>query len=304
MVLTKEYYEVEADIADSIRIEHNKIFEKNRRSENDLEECIRDMEELTVTNLSLDRAYQDILRRYNFLIDQNEEVLSTSSYEKQELTEKLAAQQGELDKKIRELQNLEYSIQQRENQLNGLQARLSESESSLSERNKKINELSTMLYMQEEKMQVIKNNLRQALTSFDNTELTVTERNGKVLVSLSQNLLFKTGSNKVDWKGKKAIRQLADVLKVNPDIEISVEGHTDADGTIENNWDLSVSRATSVVKILTASGVDPKRVLASGRSFYFPISDNETSEGKSKNRRVDIILSPNMNALFQIFDEQ
>jgi chemotaxis protein MotB len=119
-------------------------------------------------------------------------------------------------------------------------------------------------------------------------------------VSLSQNLLFKTNSDKIDNNGQLAIRTLAQVLTQNPDIEITVEGHTDSDGTADYNWDLSTARATSVVKLLASSGVDPKRITAAGRSMFQPVVENNSPENKSRNRRVDIILSPRLDQLFQI----
>jgi len=149
----------------------------------------------------------------------------------------------------------------------------------------------------------LRSKVNQALLGFTDADLSVSERNGKIYVSLSQNLLFATNSDNIDWKGKKAIRSLADVLKQNPDINITVEGHTDPDGSPAKNWDLSVRRATAVVKILTETNVNAERITASGRSFYYPIASNATAAGKAKNRRTEIILSPRLDQLYKIINE-
>ena len=138
---------------------------------------------------------------------------------------------------------------------------------------------------------------------FTDSDLTISEKNGKIYVSLSQNLLFASGSDKIDWKGKKAIIQVAQVLNSNQDILVNVEGHTDSDGNPNSNWDLSVRRATAVVKVLTGQGVDAKRVTASGRAFYDPIAPNNSAANKAKNRRTEIILSPKLDLLYDIINQ-
>ena len=119
-------------------------------------------------------------------------------------------------------------------------------------------------------------------------------------LSLSQNLLFPSGSDEIDWKGRQALMKLADALKSNPDIDITVEGHTDTDGTAAKNWDLSVLRATTVVKLLSSYGVPSDRLIASGRGFYAPIASNDTPQGKGLNRRTEIILSPQLDELYNL----
>jgi len=140
----------------------------------------------------------------------------------------------------------------------------------------------------------------KALTGFQASDLSVAERDGKIYVSLSQDLLFASGSDQIDVKGKDAISKLAGALKGNKDFLINVEGHTDAQGSVDKNWDLSVRRATSVVKILTGAGLDPKVITASGRALYDPLSENESAEGRAKNRRTEIILAPRLNELYQL----
>lgn len=143
---------------------------------------------------------------------------------------------------------------------------------------------------------------------FNPDELSVSMKNGKVYVSMQEKLLFQSGSAKVDPRGKEALKKVAEVLNTNPDIQIDVEGHTDSmairGGRFEDNWALSLARAASVVRILTKDyQVDPVRVIASGHSKYQPVDTNETADGRAKNRRTDIILSPNLDELYRLVSE-
>jgi chemotaxis protein MotB len=128
-----------------------------------------------------------------------------------------------------------------------------------------------------------------------------------VYVSLAEKLLFPSGSTEVNPKGKQALQKVADVLKKNPDIGITIEGHTDnvpiSTSCMKDNWDLSVLRATSITRIITDAGVDPKQIIASGRGEYFPVASNSTSDGKAKNRRSEIILTPNLAELAKLLGE-
>ncbi|MBN2893398.1 MAG: OmpA family protein [Bacteroidales bacterium] len=149
----------------------------------------------------------------------------------------------------------------------------------------------------------LKDLISKALKSFDASELTVYQKNGKVYVSLEEKLLFKTGSAKIDPKGVDAIIQIAKVLEKNPDISIVIEGHTDNVGSSELNWKLSTERSLAVVKIIEDnSKIDLSRITVAGRGMYSPISDNNSDEGKKKNRRIEIILTPNLETLYKIFE--
>ena len=139
-------------------------------------------------------------------------------------------------------------------------------------------------------------------------DLAVEMKNGKVYVSLEEQLLFKSGSTVVDPKGVSAIKKLAEVLAVNPDINIMVEGHTDdvpyiSSTSIQDNWDLSVKRATAIVRILMEnSRIEGSRIIASGRSKYQPVIDSKAPDARKKNRRTEIILTPKLDELFQILE--
>jgi chemotaxis protein MotB len=169
--------------------------------------------------------------------------------------------------------------------------------------------LAAMRELMDKQRQAIEN-LRQkmtnALVNFKPEELTVSIKNGKVYVSLQESLLFPSGSAEVNPRGKEAIGKLAQALNTNPDISVMIEGHTDSipmRGKYEDNWALSTARATSIVRILTDTyKVDPVRVTASGRSKYEPVDTNETPEGRSKNRRTEIILSPKLDELMKLLE--
>ncbi len=190
-----------------------------------------------------------------------------------------------------------------------LRIALMEKEKALEEREKRIKDLESLIARKDEAVSALRKKIADALMGFNSSELTVTEKNGKVYVSLSDKLLFKTGSTAVDEKGKQAIVKLAEVLNKQPEIDILVEGHTDSKeyinpkGEIKNNWDLSVMRATSVTQILLNDGaVDAKRITPTGHAAIFPVESNETAEGRAKNRRIEIVLSPDLKEIFKILD--
>ena len=155
-------------------------------------------------------------------------------------------------------------------------------------------------------MDELKGKLNQALRGFYDQGLTVHEKNGKIYVSMEEKLLFQTGSYSVDPKGQEAIKKLSEVLANNKDINIMVEGHTDdvpltGKGQIKDNWDLSVMRATAVSRILlNDKAIDPKRITASGRSQYVPLDAAKTIDARKKNRRTEIILTPNLSEILQL----
>ena len=281
----------------------NKIVDENRylqydvkRLEAQLKKTTEENENLSERLQALDQNNQDLLYRFDQLVAQNQALLATTSDEKQALTDSLAAKQIALDQRERELQRIADDLQRKE-------ALFSEASTKFNDYELQVQNLTALLETQQSKLNALRLKINQALHSFTDTDLTVSEKNGKIYVSLSQNLLFATGSTSIDWKGKKAIIHLAEVLNANPDIEIEVEGHTDSSGGANTNWDLSVRRATAVVKILTGQNVDPKRITASGRALYDPLETNSTTAGRAKNRRTEIILSPKLDELYQIINQ-
>ena len=180
--------------------------------------------------------------------------------------------------------------------------------SNLEDRERKVKELEQVLANKDKAVQDLKNRISNALLNFKENDLTVNVRNGKVYVSLAEQLLFGSGSVEVDSKGVTALQQLAKALKDQKDIHIMVEGHTDnvpiskKSAYMQDNWDLSVMRATSITKILTKGGVSPNQVTASGKGEYSPLAANTSAETRQKNRRTEIIITPNLDELFKILE--
>ncbi len=179
---------------------------------------------------------------------------------------------------------------------------------SLAEREKKVKELEGVLAKKDMAVQDLKNRISNALLNFKENDLTVKVKNGKVYVSLAEQLLFGSGSIVVDKKGAGALQQLAKAIKDQKDIHVMIEGHTDnvpisqKSKYMEDNWDLSVLRATSISKILIKGGMLPNQITAAGKGEFSPISPNDNAQNKQKNRRTEIIISPNLDELFKILD--
>ena len=186
-----------------------------------------------------------------------------------------------------------------------LNALLNQKKNELNERERTINELQQMINAQNEKVRKLLSSVKDALLGFSSDELTVREKDGKVYVAMSDKLLFQSGSARLDKRGEEALGKLAEVLNKQTDIDVFIEGHTDNKpiNTVQfkDNWDLSVIRATSVVRILIKNyNVNPLQIQPSGRGEYMPVDDNETAEGRSKNRRTEIIMDPKLDKLFQM----
>ncbi|HEX8059560.1 MAG TPA: OmpA family protein [Cyclobacteriaceae bacterium] len=180
--------------------------------------------------------------------------------------------------------------------------------SSLAEREKKVKELETILNNKDKAVQDLKNRIANSLLDFKASDLTVNVKNGKVYVSLAEQLLFGSGSIEVDKKGVTALQQLAKAIKDQKDLQIMVEGHTDnvpvsvKSKYMQDNWDLSVMRATSITKILTQAGVAPNQITAAGKGEYYPLAVNDSPQNKQKNRRTEIVIAPNLDEIFKILE--
>ena len=215
---------------------------------------------------------------------------------------KLLRDTTQMGNSIRQYQSMLSTNMTEQEKLNAL---LSQKKNELSERERTINELQDMINAQNEKVKQLLNSVKDALLGFSTDELTVREKDGKVYVAMSDKLLFQSGSARLDKRGEEALGKLAEVLNKQTDIDVFIEGHTDNKpiNTVQfkDNWDLSVIRATSVVRILIKNyGVNPLQIQPSGRGEYMPVDDNETAEGRSKNRRTEIIMAPKLDKLFQM----
>ncbi len=276
------------------------VEQENEKLRNDLKiaeaahmRCQEDVKALKRDVERLQKQKADLSARLDQAITENNSLLTTYSTDKSTLEQELARKVQELREKERQLQALEQSL--------GIQSSNLESmRTDLESREQRLAELEQQLAEREAQLARMRNSLQEVLGSFSDEDLSVTERDGKIYVSLSQNLLFKTGSDKVDPKGQEALAQLAQALRDNPNFEIVVEGHTDNTGSVNFNWDLSTRRATAVVKILAINGVPPERMVAAGRGMHHPIVPNNTEENRAKNRRTEIILSPNLGKLFEL----
>ena len=281
------------DRLEEVRKSYDQLVGEHNQLNQERESLMKDKAGLEQQISGLRQANNELQAEYDDLLNQNRNILASATEDRQSLIEELGKKENEIAQTERRLTRLETELNEKENRLNELQ-------SSLEEREKRINELTSQINAQQDALNDLMAGLNNALLGFSDSELSVSKKNGRVYVSLSQELLFAVGSDVIDAKGREAIITLAEVLKQNPDVAINVEGHTDSDGSADRNWDLSVSRATAVVKILTRSGVDPKRITASGRALYDPVAPNDSPANKALNRRTEIILSPDLERLFQL----
>ena len=210
--------------------------------------------------------------------------------------------------KTRTEDNLNQSLLTKSNQVNQLNQTLGVTEQDLAGKNARVAELQRVLDEKEAATNALRKKVADALLGFNANDLQVNVKNGKVYVSLSEQLLFKSGSTKVDPAGQDALIKLSNALKDNKDINVLVEGHTDnvpIKGVVngaKDNWDLSVLRATEITRLLTSAGLDPTQITPSGRGEYMPLVANDTPQNKALNRRTDIILTPKLDELFSILN--
>lgn len=204
----------------------------------------------------------------------------------------------------------ESEVKQLLDQLSSMQNKLQSREDSLSAKEKEMASLTAMLARQDSMMKSLKKKVSDALTNFEGKGLSVINKNGKVYVSMDNKLLFSSGSWEVGKNGLEALESIGDFLAQNKDIHVVVEGHTDnvpytGNGYIIDNWDLSAKRATAIVRALIGNkDIDPARITASGRAEFVPLDPADTKEAKAKNRRTEIILSPNMDELMKLISNE
>lgn len=204
--------------------------------------------------------------------------------------------------------NLLEEIQIKEGELSNKKNNLDSLTQELSARIARVEELEALVSDKEEAMNNLKNALTTALISFEGNGLTVEQKGGKVYVSMENKLLFKSGSWKVETAGRKALDQLGEVLASNPEIAILIEGHTDSDPyngneQLSGNWDLSTKRATEIVKLLLKNRtINPENLTAAGRGEFHPLAANDSAEGKAKNRRIEVILTPKLDKIAALLE--
>ena len=259
----------------------------------------RDLSKLIQDTTALGSKYRLLLRDYG-IIDGEYKSLQKSFDKLKNLSSRETAElQNQLEAKNNELQI-------KEDALLKLDQELKEKQRLLIEREKRVNELEEAIRKKEAAVQLLKAKVANALRGFENQGLSVVQKNGKIYVSLEAKLLFKSGSTFVEEEGVRALVELGKALESEKDLEIIVEGHTDTDklnssASPKNNWELSVLRATSVVQILlNNSSMTPSQIMAGGRGEFLPIDESD----KAKNRRIEVIISPNLNELFEIISNE
>ncbi|HRZ96665.1 MAG TPA: OmpA family protein [Paludibacter sp.] len=215
---------------------------------------------------------------------------------------------NECDIKVTNLLGVQKSLENQNASIAGdLKALSSSSKMTIAEQTKRMKTLQDMLQNQRDVMSKLKSSISDALMKYKTDELYIYIKDGNVYVSLQEKLLFKSGSDVVDPKGKEALKTLAQVLNSTKDITVVIEGHTDnvpiKTAKYQDNWDLSTARATSIVRILTKEyGFDSNLITASGKGQFKPVKANDTAEGRAANRRTEVILSPDLKELYKLLE--
>ena len=252
--------------------------------------------------IALQNKYKSLSESYDVLTSKNSRQMAEKAKETKKLLEEFEQVQSELFGKEDELTRLSLSLEKKETELKLAQQKLDA-------RSIRVAELESIINKKDSIVTDLKKSISKALIGLEGEGLTIVQRNGKVYVSLEEDLLFASGKYEVNSGGIKALNKLATALASQQDLEILVEGHTDSiplsgKGLIKDNWDLSVMRATSVVKVLTKNlALSPLQLTAAGRAEFVPISNNQSVEGRSANRRIEMILSPNLDDLFKLLEE-
>ena len=244
-----------------------------------------------------------VAKRY---LTQSQATVASLREDSTQLAHRISSLEGnvaDLSKKIANLNNQNSQLGQ---QTAEQQSQLTQSQKDLQRQQQRLQQLQALLQQQKTQSDELKNKMAEALKGFNSNDLSVYQKNGKVYVRLSENLLFPSGSAVVNPKGVDALSKLAAVLNLNSDVSVNIEGHTDSipiRGKYKDNWDLGTARANAIVRILVNNyKVDPLRVIASGHSYFDPIDTNSTSDGRSKNRRTEIILSPKLDEMYKLLE--
>ncbi len=290
----EDKYNTLRDAHNGLMEDHDALLTEKNGLNNELDKLKKQYSELEGAKSILDHELEALQNKYK-LLKENYETLSTQSSAK-------------LKDQVAKNEALLLELEQKERKMFEESERLKALEHKLKERSDQIEALQAAINAKEMQMQELKNSISRALLDFEGNGLTVEQRGGKVYVSMENKLLFRSGSWAVNAEGTKAVQQLAAVLAKNPDIDVLIEGHTDnvpysGNGTLVDNWDLSVKRATAIVRILKSKGVSPTQLTAAGRSEYIPVSDNTSAAGKAKNRRIEIILTPNLDEISKLLND-
>lgn len=311
-VPVKQFTELKSK-SDKCQANNDSLNEENRKLTVEVNELDGKVLSMQKKLFDLEKEYDRVKKENLTLGEQNESLQKMQGEFEAQLKTLKTGNSDEISKLLEELQTMQASLLERENRVKAAgeelkvqEAKLKEAQELYNQQQAKLFELQNALNSQKDAVEGLKGKLNQALRGFYDQGLSVHEKNGKIYVSLEEKLLFQTGSYTVDPKGQEAIKKLGEVLANDPDINIMVEGHTDdvplnGTGALKDNWDLSVMRATAVTRILlTNKSIAPKRITSSGRSEYVPLDPAKTVDARKKNRRTEIILTPNLDEVLKL----
>ena len=301
-VSPKVYKDLEAKYAD-LKEENRKLSSENESLSNSkntadnqlkqlrtaYDEAVAERDKLQADYNATKANYDNLKSSYDALEKNSSAAIAANSQKNRELLAQLEAKEQALSAEITRLAKLKKELEDRSN---------------------RVAELEQVIASKDAAMTKLKNAISSALTDFEGKGLTVEQRNGKVYVSMENKLLFSSGSWAVGTEGRRAVKQLGSVLGDNPDIAVLIEGHTDdvpykGNGILTSNWDLSTKRATSIVNILRENNnINPGNLTAAGRGEFAPMASNESNEGRAKNRRIEVILTPKLDELSRLLNEQ
>ncbi|SFZ89695.1 chemotaxis protein MotB [Flaviramulus basaltis] len=300
-VSPKVYKDLEAKYADlksenrKLSLDNEALLSAKTAAENELkqiqsayDEAVTQRDKLQADYNASKANYDNLKASYNALEENSSASIAANSKKNRELLAQLEA---------------------KEQALAAENARLEKLKKELEDRSNRVAELENVIASKDAAMTALKNAISRALTDFEGKGLTVEQRDGKVYVSMENKLLFNSGSWAVGSEGRRAVQQLGNVLGDNPDIAVLIEGHTDnvpyqGNAQLSGNWDLSTKRATAIVNILRENvSINPENLTAAGRGEYAPVASNETAEGKAKNRRIEVILTPKLDELSKLLND-
>ncbi|NND52797.1 MAG: OmpA family protein [Flavobacteriaceae bacterium] len=276
------------DENDALSKARNKAENELRQLSKDYEEAVSERDKLRNEFSALKSNYDNLKRSYDALEENSSVALAENAKKNRELLAQLEAKEQALAAENTRLQKLKKELEGKSN---------------------RVDELENMIAAKDAAMTNLKNAISRALTDFEGRGLTVEQRDGKVYVSMENKLLFSSGSWAVGSEGRKAVQQLGQVLADNPEINILIEGHTDnvpyaGSGQVSGNWDLSTKRATAIVQILGENkAINAENLTAAGRGEYAPMATNDTAEGRAKNRRIEVILTPKLDEITKLLND-
>lgn len=284
-----------------IKVENKELASRNQVLEDKAQRLVKDSMERARRLLSYRQEKERLQDKYESLKETQEKLLKGTTQETRELLKEIQNSQEKLQEKEDRLLELE-------SDLNAERRELKKLRNKLENKQQRLVELERILQQKDSLVNALKQRVSDALYGFRDEGLDVKIKNGKVYVSMDEKLLFPSGSTQIDERGRQAIKRLAGVLEDKKDINIMVEGHTDdvpviSSKAIRDNWDLSVKRATAVIRILMDnSSIKGERIIAAGRSKYLPLKPNDSEANRRRNRRTEIILTPKFGELLEILN--